>query len=223
MPVLDESAVLDGALDALQPLREQGVEVIVVDGGSADGSPERLDAWQRRRGIDRWLAVERGRALQMNAGAAAARGRWLLFLHADTRLPPGAGEWLQQLSTQSPGWGFFIVRLDGGHPLLRVVERAINGRSGLTGVGTGDQAIFVERRLFAQIGGFPQQPLMEDVALSKRLRRRYRPRIWRDPVVTSSRRWEQRGILRTVVQMWWLRWLYFCGVSPAQLVRRYYG
>jgi rSAM/selenodomain-associated transferase 2 len=168
------------------------------------------------------VAAPRGRARQQNAGAAAATGDVLLFLHADTRLPPDADARIAA-ALAAPGacWGRFDVRLTGRAPLLRLVERLISLRSRLTGIATGDQAIFVRRDTFQAIGGFPDQPLMEDVALSRALRRIARPACLREAVLTSSRRWETRGIWRTIVLMWRLRLAYALGADPAELARRY--
>ena len=190
---------------------------IVADGGSRDDTRHIA-----RPLCDRVLHAARGRARQMNAGAAAARGEVLLFLHADTRLPCG---WIRMvrdaLGHRGREWGRFDVRLDGAHPMLRVVERAMNLRSRLSGIATGDQAIFVTRGAFRRAGGFPDIGLMEDVALSRRLRARSRPACVRAAVTTSSRRWESNGIVRTIVLMWRLRLEYAFGADPERLARRY--
>jgi rSAM/selenodomain-associated transferase 2 len=212
VPALNEAAGIRAALQALAPLRSRGHEVIVVDGGSHDGTP-RLAAGL----CDQVLAAPRGRALQMNAGARAAHADALLFLHADTRLPPGADEAVLE-SLRTRPWGRFDVRIEGRHPLLKVVGWAMSLRSRLTGIATGDQAIFVRREAFP---GFPEIPLMEDVALSKSLRRRSRPQCLRLKVTTSGRRWESRGVLRTIVLMWRLRLAYALGADPARLAERY--
>ena len=160
----------------------------------------------------------------MNAGAAAARGGVLLFLHADTRLPCGWVELVRDaLGVRGREWGRFDVRLDGAHPMLRVVERAMNLRSRLSGIATGDQAIFVTRAVFRKAGGFPDIALMEDVALSRALRARSRPVCLRAPAITSSRRWERNGITRTIVLMWRLRLEYALGGDPERLARLYRG
>jgi rSAM/selenodomain-associated transferase 2 len=191
--------------------------VIVVDGGSSDGT--RASAAPL---ADRVLAAPRGRASQMNAGAAAARGDVLLFLHADTQLPADADRLiLDGLDARGRAWGRFDVRIDGAHPLLRVVAGLMNLRSRLTGIATGDQAIFVHRAALATAGGFPPLALMEDVALSATLKRISRPLCLRERVVTSGRRWESRGVVRTIVLMWWLRLRYFLGASPERLARLY--
>ena len=217
IPALNEAAGIAETLRALQPLRARGHEVIVADGGSTDGTMEIA-----RPLADRVIASERGRALQQNAGAGAAAGGILLFLHADTRLPPDAGRRIiDGLAAAGRGWGRFDVRLSGRHPLLRVVERMMNLRSRATGIATGDQAIFVRRDWFRRAGGFPNIPLMEDVALSAALRRMGPPLCLRERVVTSSRRWEERGVLRTILLMWRLRAEYALGADPARLAERY--
>ena len=217
VPALNEAAGIGDTLAALAPLRAAGHEVIVVDGGSSDGTAETAAPL-----ADRVIASPAGRALQMNAGAAVADGELLLFLHADTRLPEGAERLLMDgMGHGTHRWGRFDVRLSGRHPLLRLVERAMNLRSRLTAVATGDQAIFVERELFAKLNGYAEIPLMEDVELSKRLRRAGRPLCLRPPLTTSSRRWEERGVLRTILLMWRLRLAYLLGADPAGLARRY--
>ena len=219
VPVLDESETLAQALLPLQPVRGRDVEVIVVDGGSRDGT--RCVAHPL---CDRVLDAPRGRARQMNAGAAAASGRVLLFLHADTRLPSGWVPMVRDaLGNCGREWGRFDVRLDGAHPMLRIVEHAMNLRSRLSGIATGDQAIFVTRNAFRQAGGFPDIVLMEDVALSRALRMRSRPACLHASVITSSRRWERNGIARTIVLMWRLRIEYALGADPDKLARRYHG
>jgi rSAM/selenodomain-associated transferase 2 len=218
VPVLNEAAGLEAALGPLQAGRGRDCEVIVVDGGSGDGTPDLA-----RRLADRVLRAPRGRARQMNAGAAAAAGRVLLFLHADTRLPPGGLERVRTgLARGGRRWGRFDVRLDGPHPLLRMVERAMNLRSRLTGIATGDQALFVTREAFDAVGGFPDIPLMEDIAISRHLKRLGGPLCLRERVLASSRRWERDGVLRTVALMWRLRAAYALGADPAELAARYY-
>jgi rSAM/selenodomain-associated transferase 2 len=217
MPVLNEAPDIEEALRALQPLRRRGHELIVVDGGSRDGSA-RLAALQ----ADRVLGSERGRANQMNHGARAARGDVLLFLHADTSLPERASELvLEEMVRTGRQWGRFDVRIDSTRWLLRIVGGLMNLRSRLTGICTGDQAIFVSRRLFFNVGGFPSIALMEDIALSRRLRRASRPLCLAATVRASPRRWERDGTLRTILLMWWLRLRYWFGASPARLARIY--
>ncbi|HEX2206023.1 MAG TPA: TIGR04283 family arsenosugar biosynthesis glycosyltransferase [Longimicrobium sp.] len=218
VPALDEAASIEATLRALGPIRARGHEVIVVDGGSTDGTPALAAPL-----ADRVVAAERGRARQQNAGADAADGDVLLFLHADTRLPEGADELvLGRLEETGRAWGRFDVRLSGGHPALRVIERMIGLRSRLSGIATGDQAIFVAREAFERAGGFPEIPLMEDVALSKALKAADGPPLClRETVTTSSRRWETRGVFRTVGLMWRLRFDYWRGADPAELAKRY--
>jgi len=216
VPALDEAAGIADMLRALQPLRARGAELIVADGGSSDDTVA-----QARPLADEVLQAPRGRALQMNAGAARARGRLLLFLHADTQLPPQADALLARALAAGHVWGRFDVRIDGRHPMLRVVAALMNLRSRCTGIATGDQALFVRRELFERLGGYAPQPLMEDIELSRRLKRCGRPACLRPPVHTSGRRWESRGVWRTIVLMWRLRWRYWRGASPAQLAEAY--
>ena len=214
VPVLDEAAVIVQALAALAPLRAAGHEVIVVDGGSNDGT-ETLAAPLS----DRVVRAPRGRARQMNAGAAVAGGDALLFLHADTRLPERADALVAAALAQRP-WGRFDVRIEGRSALLPVIAFFMNRRSRLTGIATGDQAIFVRRDAFV---GFPDLALMEDVAFSAAMRSHARPACLRSRVVTSGRRWDERGALRTMLLMWRLRLAYRLGAAPDDLARRYAG
>ncbi len=216
VPMLDEAAGIQATLQPLQAWRAAGHEVLVVDGGSRDASVERAAPL-----ADAVLHAGRGRARQMNHGAAAARGEVLLFLHADTRLPADALCALQPALAAGAGWGRFDVRLSARRPLFRLLGALINLRSRLTGIATGDQAIFVRRAWFEDLGGYPEIPLMEDVALSRSLKRRARPACLRTRVTTSSRRWEEHGPWRTIVLMWRLRFDYWRGVDPARLAQRY--
>lgn len=216
VPVLDEAVTIAAHLAGLAALRRQGAELLVVDGGSTDETPRLAHPL-----ADRVLASARGRAAQMNAGAAASRGEVLLFLHADTGLPPAAAELIHAALAAGAAWGRFDVRIDGAQPLLRVVERMMNWRSRLTGIATGDQAIFVRREVFERVGGFPDLPLMEDIALAKRLKRVGHPACLRQTVYTSARRWQKHGVLRTILLMWRLRASYFFGADPRRLAIRY--
>lgn len=215
MPVLDEAAGIEASLRALAPLRRRGAEIVVVDGGSSDGTPVLA-----RPLADRVIEAQRGRASQMNAGAAAAGGSVLLFLHADTRLPNNADRLVFGGLTESGRvWGRFDVGFDGKR--LPFIALMMNWRSRMTGIATGDQAMFVTRAAFEEAGGFPPIALMEDVALSARLKRLGHPLCLHAKVTTSPRRWEQHGVLRTVLLMWKLRLAYFFGVDPVRLAETY--
>lgn len=216
VPVLNEAVGIDATLRALAPLIQQGVEVIVVDGGSHDDTFHRAQAH-----ASVVLAAPRGRARQMNAGAAKAQGDVLMFLHADTQLPPQASRLVLDAVATNAVWGRFDVRIVGSAWMLRVVAALMNVRSRLSGIATGDQTLFVRRDAFERIGGFPDQPLMEDIELSKRLRQVARPACLRAQVSTSGRRWESRGVWRTVWLMWCLRWRYWRGEAPEKLAKAY--
>lgn len=216
MPALNEAAVIASTLSGLQTLKSDEVEIIVVDGGSTDRTAEIAG-----RTADKVLIEPGGRAIQMNHGAKQARGRYLLFLHADTQLPPNTLEILHPCFQEKCVWGRFDIRLSGQNTLFRVMEFCINLRSRLTGIATGDQSIFVKRAIFRKLGGYPEIPIMEDIALSKKLKKISTPVCLRQKVSTSSRRWEYRGILRTMLLMWSLRLLYFLGADPRTLARWY--
>jgi rSAM/selenodomain-associated transferase 2 len=216
VPVLNEAANIAATLQALAPLRARGAEVIVCDGGSRDATVALAQPL-----ADRVLQAPAGRARQMNAGAAAARAPVLLFLHADTQLPADADRLVHQAIDAGTTWGRFDVRISGRPVMLRVVAAMMNRRSRWTGIATGDQAIFLTRAAFDQVGGFPDQPLMEDVEICRRLRRLARPACLRERVTTSGRRWETRGVWRTIFLMWRLRWRYWRG-EPAQALAEAY-
>jgi rSAM/selenodomain-associated transferase 2 len=215
IPVLNEATIIAGALQALAPLRIRGAEVIVADGGSRDATAQLAAPF-----ADRVITFPQGRGAPMNAGAALGKGDVLLFLHADTTLPENADRLIASALTER-SWGRFDIRIAGRHPLLAVIARMINWRSRLTGIATGDQAIFVTREAFLAVGGFPDLPLMEDVEVSRRLKRLCRPFCIAAPAVTSGRRWEQNGVMRTILLMWCLRLSYYFGVEPALLARHY--
>jgi rSAM/selenodomain-associated transferase 2 len=212
IPALNEAEGIQSALQSAAALRGRGHEVIVVDGGSTDATAELAAPL-----CDRVISCRRGRAVQMNAGARLATGEALVFLHADTCLPPDADA-LVRAALESHAWGRFDVEIEARHPMLKLVAWAMNLRSRLTGIATGDQAIFVRCDAF---GGFPEIALMEDIAFSREMKRRGAPACLRSRVRTSGRRWESRGVLRTILLMWRLRLLYFFGARPERLARRY--
>lgn len=217
VPCLNEADGIAATLGALAPMRARGAEVIVVDGGSRDSTVARAGPL-----ADAVISAPRGRASQMNTGAARARGETLLFLHADTLLPDAADALIVDgLQRSRRGWGRFDVAIAGRNPLLRVVAALMNVRSRMTGIATGDQAIFVTRSLFTAAGGYPDIPLMEDVALSGRLKNFGPPLCLRHRLTTSGRRWERNGVLRTVLLMWRLRLAYRLGADPRKLAVRY--
>ena len=216
LPVLDEAAGIAATLQVLAPLRGRGHEVVVVDGGSQDGT-----AALATPHADRVIASPRGRARQMNAGAALAQGDVLLFLHADTTLPPCADALIGTAIQRGARWGRFDVSITGDAVMFPLIAALMNLRSRLTGIATGDQALFVERQLFQQLKGYADQPLLEDIELSRRLRKIAPPACLRQRVQTSGRRWLQRGVWRTIVLMWRLRWRYWRGASPEALARAY--
>ena len=216
VPVRNEAATLASTLAGFRSVMDGADELIVVDGGSRDDSVAIARQW-----ADRTLTVAPGRARQMNAGAAQATGAWLWFVHADTGLERKHRECFSHLDPQVV-WGRFDVRLSGQRPLFRLISGMMNWRSRLTGIATGDQGIFVRRALFMELGGYPDQLLMEDIALSGLLRQHRRPACLRPPLLTSSRRWENRGAWRTIWHMWSLRYRYWRGASPQTLYREYY-
>jgi len=216
IPVLDEAAEIEVALTALAPFRARGVEVIVADGGSGDDT-----VGLARPLADRVVMAARGRAAQMNAGATVAKGDVLLFLHADTHLPGDADRLILDAFTRSGrAWGRFDVRINGGG-VFALISAFMNARSRLSGIATGDQAMFVSRAAFDNVGSFPPIALMEDVTLSAKLKRVGRPLCLAARVTTSGRRWHRQGVLRTILLMWKLRLAYFFGADPVRLARAY--
>lgn len=217
IPVLNEAGRIAVALIALQPLRERGAEILVVDGGSTDGTAKIAAV-----GADNVITASGGRASQQNAGARQALGDTFLFLHSDTQLPLNADDLIADaLSDRAVQWGRFDVRFDDDRAMLHAVAAMMNARSRLTGIATGDQCIFVRRDEFEAISGFPDLPLMEDIALSALLKRRSAPACLRNKVTTAARRWQKNGVWRTIFLMWWLRLAYLLGVSPERLARWY--
>ncbi len=217
LPVLNEAEHLSHTLQALQALRGR-CQLIVVDGGSDDESSAIAAPL-----VDKLILSSRGRARQMNAGAAQADAEVLLFLHADTRLPEQAVHWINQAIAQGYQWGRFDVAFDSPKPVFKLIAFMMNQRSRLTGMATGDQALFMTRAAFTAVGGFPEIALMEDIAISQQLKKLGKPACINDKVVTAARRWQQHGIGKTILLMWQLRLAYFLGADPDDLAERYYG
>lgn len=215
VPVLNEASRIDSLLQELQCFRQAGHELIVVDGGSSDDTVKKATLL-----CDLVLLSETGRAKQMNAGALKASGDVLLFHHCDSVLPAGAVSLME--AQRDSGWGRFNVRLTGAHPMFRVIAFMMNWRSRLTGIATGDQSLFISKKLFEQVGYYPEQYLMEDIEISSRLKKISPPVCLKEEVTTSSRRWQKKGIWPTILLMWRLRLSYFMGVSADQLVHQYY-
>lgn len=218
VPVLNEEKNLPDVLRQLQSFRHAGHEVIIVDGGSADNS---LMLAHEADAADAIIISRAGRALQMNSGASIASGDVFLFLHADTVLPDDAAQVISALDYRGNFWGHFDIRLSSNKKIFRLIEWFINSRSRLTSIATGDQAIFIERYLFNSTGGFPEIALMEDVAISQLLKKSSKPVCLQQKVITSSRRWQQKGIVATILLMWKLRFYYFIGISPEKLRQLY--
>lgn len=216
IPALNEAVALPGLLEVLQPWRGDNCEIIVVDGGSEDDT-----AKTARIGADHVISTRHGRARQMNAGAAASSGEILWFLHADTAPPRRGLARVREAVADGYGWGRFDVRLSSRAGMLSVVSRMMNWRSRLSGIATGDQAIFVRQDWFDSAGGFPEIALMEDIAFSRAMKRRGPPACLRERVITSSRRWEEGGTMSTILLMWWLRLAFYLGADPQRLSRAY--
>lgn len=217
MPVLNEAQCLSHLLERLQACRSDG-EIIVVDGGSCDDSAELSKPY-----VDQLVNSLPGRAKQMNAGAAQANFLILLFLHADTVLPENALQEINQAISNGAAWGRFDVQFDCTDWPFKLIARMMNWRSRRTGICTGDQALFVRKSLFDQLGGFPEIALMEDIALSALLKTHSKPYCLKSKVTTAARRWQRHGIIKTILLMWRLRLSYFLGAHPDELARRYYG
>ncbi|MFT5422071.1 MAG: rSAM/selenodomain-associated transferase 2 [Candidatus Endobugula sp.] len=218
IPVLNESLTITAYLQKLKVITQTlTVEIIVVDGGSHDDTIRLSIPY-----ANKVIQSPKGRAVQMNAGADQASGNVLFFLHADTQLPDGAFSWINNSVRPEYNWGFYRVKLSGNSFIFRIIETMMNVRSQLTRVATGDQCLFVKKSLFQKNNGFAKLALLEDVEICKRLRSQYKPNVIDVAVITSSRRWEEKGIVNTIVLMWYLRGAYFLGVSPNFLVKQYY-
>lgn len=216
VPVLNEAVALVGLLPILTKLQALGVQVLLVDGGSTDDSLSLI----QKAGLQA-ISAPTGRARQMNAGAAHTNGDTLVFLHADSRLAQASLDCIDSSLKRGADWGRFNVQIEGYSYMLKVVALMMNWRSRITGIATGDQAIFMTRAVFNAVGGFPDQPLMEDIEMSKRLLRLSRPACIADKVTTSGRRWESRGVWRTIFLMWRLRFDYWRGQSASALAKAY--
>ena len=219
--MLNEAAVIESTLINLQFARQQGDEIIVVDGGSTDASVA-IARQYADKVIETSTEEGRGRGAQMDRGVQQASGNTLLFLHSDTHLSRAAFDQLERVAEEEDNcWGWFNIRLSGRSPMFRIIEKLINLRSRWSSIATGDQAIFVTQTLFAAVGGYRALPLMEDVDLSKRLKACHAPSPLSQTIETSSRRWEERGVIRTVLLMWALRLGFWMGVKPDRLQRLY--
>jgi len=216
IPVLNEEQALPITLESLQYLRRQGVEIIVVDGGSTDETCRIAEQY-----ADKVVSVKAGRANQLNKGAEVSQGSLLLFLHADTQLPGKVFELLKECALQDQYWGRFNVRLNDSMWAYRLIEGMMNVRSCVTDIVTGDQAMFVSKVLFDRVGGYPDIALMEDIAISKKLKKQQPLICLKERVITSARRWQENGVIATVLLMWRLRWLYFFKHSPEELAKAY--
>lgn len=217
IPTFNEARTIQHFLQALQILRQQGHELILVDGQSNDKTIQLASPF-----VDQLFSSQKGRAKQQRLGAKKAKGDIFLFLHADTQLPPHAIEDILEKCDNNSAWGRFNVQLSGDSWFFRIIEKMMNKRSCWTGICTGDQAIFVTRLLYKQVKGMPNIALMEDIELSKRLLKYHKPLCLDSIVITSSQRWEKNGILNTILLMWSLRLQYFFGTKPADLLKKYY-
>ena len=220
IPTLNEADNIGVMLESLQPMRARGVEVIVVDGGSRDATVALATAC-----ADLVISSAAGRATQMNVGAAATDAEVLLFLHADCIAPADADARIIDAIGAGHGWGRFNIRISGDHVMFGVISWFMNQRSRLTGIATGDQGLFMTRQVYAAVGGFPAQPLMEDVEICKRLKRvgPPGPAALSACITTSGRRWQRYGVWHTILLMWRLRFQYWRGTPVAQLHATYYG
>lgn len=217
IPALNESRHLLASLQSLSLLKNHPHEIIIVDGGSDDDTLKIAEPY-----VDFIFTSEKGRATQMNMGAAHASGDILWFLHADSLIPDNAYKHIcTSLQNNQHIWGRFNIKLSGSNPVFRIIEQLINLRSKITKIATGDQGIFVLRSEFEKLNGFAAQPLMEDIQLCKQLKKISAPACLVNTITTSSRRWESRGIIKTVILMWYLRLAYFLGTPASKLAKQY--
>lgn len=216
IPTLNESTQIEFYLKKLQALRQQGHEVIIVDGGSYDNTVSLASSL-----CDRVIHSKKSRAIQMNLGVTLATGDYFIFLHADTLLPKEFITIFSEINNSDNSWGRFDIKLSGKNLLFRLIERCINFRSRVTGIATGDQVIFVGRELFQSIKGFPEIAIMEDIAISKILLKQSKPICFKAQVISSSRRWEKNGIIKTILKMWLMRFLYFLNYDTNKLEKIY--
>jgi len=216
IPTLNEADQIEQHLCNLQTLRQQGHEVIVVDGGSSDNTVSLVSPL-----CDKVCHSKKSRSLQMNCGANSAIGECLVFLHADTVLPDNILEYFLNIKNIESKWGRFDISLSGQNWLFRIIESCMNSRSSLTGIVTGDQVVFIGKKLFNRVGGYPEIALMEDIAISSLLIKISAPIRIREKVISSSRRWEANGIVKTIIKMWVLRLLYFFNYDTNKLAKFY--
>lgn len=216
VPVVNEAENMPALIEQLLQFNQPENEVVIVDGGSTDGTQYIVADLNLET-----VSAPKGRASQMNAGVMHSDADILVFLHADTEMPPNGLDLIRKAIADGADWGRFNVTISGSHPMLKIIALLINWRSRLTGIATGDQVIFIHRDLFNAVAGFPEQPLMEDIEISKRLKKISRPACLSEKVVTSGRRWQKHGIWKTIVLMWWLRFSYWRGVSASTLAEYY--
>lgn len=216
IPTLNEADQIEQHLSTLQVLREQGHELIVVDGGSIDDTVSLVSPL-----CNQVCQSQKSRSIQMNCGAKAATGECFVFLHADTVLPGNILEYFSTINNIEGKWGRFDISLSGRNWIFRIIESCMNRRSSFTGIVTGDQVMFIGKELFNRVGGYPEIALMEDIAISNLLIKISAPIRIREKVVSSSRRWEKNGIVKTIIKMWILRLLYFFQYDTNKLAKLY--
>ncbi len=216
IPVYNEQDIILEKLKALRNICPDDIQLIVSDGGSSDET-----AALAKSCVDTIVSSTKGRSYQMNAGANVATGDLLLFLHIDSVLPGNYLQCLADITRSNHTWGRFDVSFTNTSFVFSLIAFMMNFRSRITGVATGDQAIFMTRTVFNKVNGFPEIDLMEDIAICKKLRKTGSPLCIKEKVITSSRRWEENGIFKTIVLMWFLRLLYFLRIHPDKLGKIY--